>query len=697
MTIATDSENKSQATDIVWFCFFLAVFFISCFCGGIWGNSGSGSLSLAGIVFTGGRFVMVYSAIWFALLFLFFYFPSNNFSQKNILLIMAIAVIARTLIFFQDPSDDVYRYLWEGSLFAKGVNPYLFSPNDIALIDLAKKFPFHSLINHPDITAAYPPLMISFFSIISKISISLYSVKAVMAVFDLASILFFISIIKKRKINIRWSLLYALNPLILYSFAGEGHFDSMQNFFILGALYFYDRKKWLYLFVFAGLAVQVKYVAIITIPFFINRNNFKFIPVLLVPLMLPYIPFLSENVASIFTGIRQFESEFAFNGSIHSVFRLILGKISPATFICRILFICFMLLGIMKFNNLVKTKEEFQETDPAIGILYAFATLMLLSPTIHLWYLSWILPFAVIRNKISWIILSLTICLYFTAKSVAWYGGLWAMPVWAQSLEWLPFYTFFGFELYYYLKRKHYNNYKIPESVSVIIPILNEEKSIEKCIRSIQADPSVTEIIAVDGGSEDNTIKIAKSTGAKVISNNKPIENGGGRGGQILSGIKVATTDIVAIVHSDVIIHSKVFFQMKEFLKVNPDVSGGAIGTKFKPSSNKTRFIEFLNGLRVVFFGVSFGDQIQFFRREAVVDNNLFSDIPLMEDIEFSLRLPKAGRRVFLFGDATVSSRRWEQKGASNFLMVLHLFFVYLFQRSFKMPDVVKMYRKYYR
>ena len=92
------------------------------------------------------------------------------------------------------------------------------------------------------------------------------------------------------------------------------------------------------------------------------------------------------------------------------------------------------------YYELDSTKKEFQEIDPAIGILYAFAALILLSPTIHFWYLSWILPFAVLLNRISWIILSLTICLYFTAKSAAWYGALWAMPVWAQSLEWLLFF-----------------------------------------------------------------------------------------------------------------------------------------------------------------------------------------------------------------------------------------------------------------
>jgi hypothetical protein len=131
-------------------------------------------------------------------------------------------------------------------------------------------------------------------------------------------------------------------------------------------------------------------------------------------------------------------------------------------------------------------------------------------------------------------------------------------------------------------------------------------------------------------------------------------------------------------------------------LKANPDCAGGAVGTVFDNLSFTTGVIELLNRLRAVFLGISFGDQIQFFRRQPVVDNHLFPEIPLMEDIEFSLQLPKAGRRVFLFGDAVVSSRRWQQQGASNFVRVLRLFSIYLIQRIYKKPDVVKMYQEYY-
>ncbi len=56
-----------------------------------------------------------------------------------------------------------------------------------------------------------------------------------------------------------------------------------------------------------------------------------------------------------------------------------------------------------------------------------------------------------------------------------------------------------------------------PLSVSVIIPVLNEEKTIGSLIETLQSDPCPKEIIVVDGGSTDRTKKIAEEKGAKVI------------------------------------------------------------------------------------------------------------------------------------------------------------------------------------
>lgn len=63
-------------------------------------------------------------------------------------------------------------------------------------------------------------------------------------------------------------------------------------------------------------------------------------------------------------------------------------------------------------------------------------------------------------------------------------------------------------------------NEKLP-SISVIIPTYNASKTIFSCLRSIHNQnypEKIIEIIVVDGGSQDDTIAIAKSFGARIVS-----------------------------------------------------------------------------------------------------------------------------------------------------------------------------------
>jgi GT2 family glycosyltransferase len=125
-------------------------------------------------------------------------------------------------------------------------------------------------------------------------------------------------------------------------------------------------------------------------------------------------------------------------------------------------------------------------------------------------------------------------------------------------------------------------------------------------------------------------------------------------------------------------------------------VTGGAIGSVFDGTGWRYRLLEFANDFRMVCLGISFGDQIQFFRRKPVIQTKLFPNIPLMEDVEFSIRLHRLGRQVYLFGDATVSTRKWQAKGFGHASMVIRLFASYLWKRMWGKPDTFKMYRAYY-
>ncbi len=84
--------------------------------------------------------------------------------------------------------------------------------------------------------------------------------------------------------------------------------------------------------------------------------------------------------------------------------------------------------------------------------------------------------------------------------------------------------------------------------LSIIVPVYNEEKTIEKVIRELKKLRFKKEIIVVDDGSTDTTPKILKKLkGIKVITHEKNL----GKGAAIATGIKHAKGDAVLIQDAD--------------------------------------------------------------------------------------------------------------------------------------------------
>jgi phosphoserine phosphatase SerB len=84
--------------------------------------------------------------------------------------------------------------------------------------------------------------------------------------------------------------------------------------------------------------------------------------------------------------------------------------------------------------------------------------------------------------------------------------------------------------------------------ITVIIPALNEEKTIRHVVKLANNSMHVTEVIVVDDKSMDNTVEEARKEGATVITSTKL-----GKGASMKDGVLVAKNEIIAFLDADII------------------------------------------------------------------------------------------------------------------------------------------------
>lgn len=191
--------------------------------------------------------------------------------------------------------------------------------------------------------------------------------------------------------------------------------------------------------------------------------------------------------------------------------------------------------------------------------------------------------------------------------------------------------------------------------ISIIIPVLNEAENIGLVISSIQGVENI-EIIIVDGGSRDNTVKIAENLGVKVILTNR------GRAVQMNQGAKIATGEILLFLHGDTQLPIGFETEVRETF-INSNIIAGAFQLKIKGDQFSLRLIEKTVFWRSKYLQMPYGDQAIFIKASSFWELGGFPEQPIMEDFEFIRRLNHLGKIEILSSSVITSGRRWQKLG----------------------------------
>ncbi len=193
--------------------------------------------------------------------------------------------------------------------------------------------------------------------------------------------------------------------------------------------------------------------------------------------------------------------------------------------------------------------------------------------------------------------------------------------------------------------------------LAFIIPVLDEEGGIEGLLRHLRQRYPDSELIVVDGGSEDQTVARAMPWCDQLLLSER------GRAAQMNLGGRVASAEYLFFLHADTV-PGATAHQLEHCLCGEPQ--WGFCRVRLSGDGLALRVIETFMNLRSRLTRVATGDQMLFLRRDVFETTGGFDPIPLMEDVAYSKRLRRRERPLVIRTPVVSSSRRWEERGVAR-------------------------------
>ena len=198
---------------------------------------------------------------------------------------------------------------------------------------------------------------------------------------------------------------------------------------------------------------------------------------------------------------------------------------------------------------------------------------------------------------------------------------------------------------------------------SIIIPTLNEEKTIEGCLSALQPLRDECELIIVDGDSIDNTRILAAPLADKVITSAK------GRSRQMNNGARLAAGDILIFLHADTRLPENALQMIQQ--EIGSANQWGRFDVQLSGNSFMLKMIAQMMNWRSRLTGIATGDQTIFVTSRAFDKVGQYPEINLMEDIALCKALKKISPPICLKAKVMGSSRRWERNGIYKTILLM--------------------------
>ena len=196
----------------------------------------------------------------------------------------------------------------------------------------------------------------------------------------------------------------------------------------------------------------------------------------------------------------------------------------------------------------------------------------------------------------------------------------------------------------------------LPE-LSVVIAARNEARTLPSLLADLAPGRSqLLEVVVVDGASGDDTARLARLAGARVLSS-APC-----RGAQLAAGTAASDGAWLLLLHADARLPCGWQNLVSAAMERGPE-GAWAFRLAVDEPGPALRLVEVLVSLRSRWRQLPYGDQGLLVSREQLRAAGGIKPLPLMEDLDLVLRLRRLGTIDLLPASLRVSGRRWRRLG----------------------------------
>jgi alpha-1,6-mannosyltransferase len=343
-----------------------------------------------------------------ALIFLYgicllaFYILVKNDTINDRVLFYA-GILLRLIFLFSLPnlSQDFYRFIWDGRLLTSGINPYLYTPDELikntipVIPQAAELYQGMGALSASHYTN-YPPVNQGCFAVASllagkSIIGSVIVFKFLIILADLGVYYFGKKLLQLLRLPTNKIFYYFLNPLVIIELAGNLHFEGVMIFFLVWSFYLLQSGKWQWAALAFAVSISIKLIPLMLLPMVWRYLGLKktigFYSIVGVVTVGLFTPFLSKEFINKFIEtVALWFINFEFNASIYYLVREIgysikgyntihtIGKIIPIV----------MVLSIATLSCL---RKNTQFKGMISTMLLALSIYFFLSTTVHPWYI----------------------------------------------------------------------------------------------------------------------------------------------------------------------------------------------------------------------------------------------------------------------------------------------------------------------